>query len=29
VGLQLIAPAFGEQTLFETGKAFETLRGTL
>jgi len=29
VGLQLIAPAFGEQTLFETGKAFETLIGTI
>lgn len=25
VGLQLIAPAFGEQTLFATGKAFEKL----
>ena len=28
VGLQLIAPAFQEQTLFETGKAFEKIRGT-
>ncbi|TSC98572.1 MAG: aspartyl-tRNA(Asn)/glutamyl-tRNA (Gln) amidotransferase subunit A, partial [Parcubacteria group bacterium Greene1014_47] len=26
VGLQLIAPAFQEQTLFETGKAFEKIR---
>lgn len=29
VGLQLIAPAFHEQALFETGKAFETLRGII